>query len=155
MAELSKVVLFLSCMVVFMILAASCGGDRWYETPMQRFGLWNTCNTILDKCDSYNSVTSELGATRAFVILSVLTSVIGIVLSGIIAFTEKDIAGRVAGVAMIVCGVFGVIGMSVYTEHVREVVEDISGVSWGWAFALGWLGTVGAFLAAIIAFITK
>jgi len=119
--------------IIFVLLAASCGGRQWLDWWADN-GLW---------------VTSDCGASwfcavRAFSLLAIFATVAGILAS--LLFLLGKVPGFLAGVAYIGAGICGLITMSIYTGK----VDSYNSYGWGWSFILGWVGTCLAGLSGLL-----
>merc|ERR1712176_383280 len=157
--DLKKVVLIVACVVVFIVLAASCGGVGWTKLEQTfsagpfsgkvevKSGLWRTCNG--DVCGSISGSSSKLDAVRAFSVLAILLSIAATALAILFMFTDK-VKGMFVAIALIAAGACMLIAMAIFTADVEDAVMK---PDYGWAYALGWVGTIGSFAAAVIGFL--
>ncbi|XP_066935474.1 epithelial membrane protein 1-like [Clytia hemisphaerica] len=142
-----KAVLVIVCVVEFIILAASTGGNQWSKSILGDSGLFRSCSS--GNCYTYSSddVSGELRATQAFMVLSVLTTIVACVLS-IYHYLKDKIQVKIIALVMVIAFVLALIGLSVYTDN-------NSGADFGWSYALGWVGAIGALVAGVVAFISN
>ena len=110
-------------------------------------GLFRSCSS--GRCTSYDSddVPEELRATQAFMLLSVLTTIVACVLA-IYHYLKDKIQVKIIALVMVIAFVLALIGLSVYTDNYSDA-------DFGWSYALGWVGAIGALVAGIVAFISN
>ncbi|XP_073493274.1 lens fiber membrane intrinsic protein-like [Phyllobates terribilis] len=141
------------------LLIVATATDFWmqyrYSGNLSNQGLWRFC--VAGKCHAHTITVAFWDATRAFMLLSILSCFAGIIL-GLTAFSSgaKSARTRSAGVTLLVAGFFALLALSVYTG----VTVNFFGkryVDWrfSWSYILGWIGiilTVSAGIFHICAF---
>ena len=80
-------------------------------------------------------------------LLSVLTTIVACVLA-IYHYLKDKIQVKIIALVMVIAFVLALIGLSVYTDNYSDA-------DFGWSYALGWVGAIGALVAGIIAFISN
>eukprot|EP00343_Euplotes_focardii_P007326 CAMPEP_0205819298 /NCGR_PEP_ID=MMETSP0206-20130828/1610_1 /ASSEMBLY_ACC=CAM_ASM_000279 /TAXON_ID=36767 /ORGANISM="Euplotes focardii, Strain TN1" /LENGTH=152 /DNA_ID=CAMNT_0053112715 /DNA_START=62 /DNA_END=520 /DNA_ORIENTATION=- len=106
-------------------------------------GLWKVC--IQGTCMTPEDVSSEFQATRAFVILSILSSFAATVCLALAA--KGTSALKLPGVgAAFAAGLCGVISMAVFVDTTSEDIKQ-EAFSYGAAFALNIVAWIGCLLA--------
>jgi len=71
----------------------------------------------------------------------------------VFSMLTESIRGELIGAVLVSCGVCGVIAMAIFTKDVSG--SNSNGFDYGWSYALGWVGSIAAFLSSVTAFIFK
>ncbi|XP_069460898.1 protein NKG7-like [Ambystoma mexicanum] len=132
----------------------SLASDFWVVNSHVLFhaGLWRLC--IKGNCGDILSGTEYIDATRAFMILTVVTSFLAI-FSACASFASHLSAKRYgsmgASISTICSAVFLTIAMAVYTAKTAEIqhVDTL----YGWSFFLGWVAFPSFCIAALCHFL--
>lgn len=166
MVNVKQIILIVNCVGAFVFFAASCDGNEWYKFTVsgllnknvksnRSIGLWKIC--IADSCSSYSKTTSNLRAERAFSLLAVLASVAATSLAIAVLFAKriKRVFAPIILVTSILCMV---IALGIFTDEYKDfsnsitlfnMTVGISDATFGWSYALGWVGCVLAIIGSI------
>uniref|UniRef100_A0A8B9HXN0 Lens intrinsic membrane protein 2 n=1 Tax=Astyanax mexicanus TaxID=7994 RepID=A0A8B9HXN0_ASTMX len=136
------------------LLIVSTATDYWmqyrYSGNLANQGLWRFC--INHKCHAHTLTVAFWDATRAFMLLSVLSCFAGVVL-GLSAFANgtKNRRVRTGGIALLLSGFLALLALAIYTG----VTVNFFGkryIDWrfSWSYILGWIGIILALAAAPI-----
>ncbi|KAI5626566.1 lens intrinsic membrane protein 2.2, partial [Silurus asotus] len=138
----------------FVLLIVCTATDYWmqyrYSGNFANQGLWRFC--INNKCHVHTLSVAFWDATRAFILLSVLSSFAGVVL-GLSAFSNrtKNTRVRSAGIALLLSGFFALLSLSIYTSMtVNYFGKRYIDWRFSWSYILGWLGTILTITAGIL-----
>ncbi|MBN3298546.1 LMIP protein, partial [Amia calva] len=110
-------------------------------------GLWRYC--INQKCHSHTITVAFWDATRAFMLLAVLSCFAGVVL-GLSAFTNgaKSRRVRTGGIALLLSGFLALLALSIYTGvTVHFFGKRFLDWRFSWSYILGWVAIILAFAA--------
>ncbi|XP_027005603.2 lens intrinsic membrane protein 2.2 [Tachysurus fulvidraco] len=143
----------LSGVTALVLLIVSTSTDSWlqyrYSGNFANQGLWRFC--INNKCHAHTLTVAFWDATRAFMLLSVLSCFAGVVL-GLSAFSNKTKNKRVrtAGIALLLSGFFALLALAIYTGMTVNYFSKRY-IQWkfSWSYILGWLGTILVITAGI------
>ncbi|KAJ8790986.1 hypothetical protein J1605_021080 [Eschrichtius robustus] len=111
-------------------------------------GLWKNC-TSTDGCSDSLSYGGEdaLKAVQAFMILSIIFSVISLVVFVFQLFTmEKGNRFLLSGATMLLCWLCILVGASIYTHHYADGPQSHQGYS----FILTWICFCFSFIVGIL-----
>ncbi|XP_060796492.1 lens intrinsic membrane protein 2.2 [Neoarius graeffei] len=144
----------LSGVAALVFLIVSTATDYWmqyrYSGNFANQGLWRFC--INNKCHAHTLTVAFWDATRAFMLLSVLSCFAGVVL-GLSAFSNrtKNTRVRTAGIALLLSGFFALLALAIYTG----VTLNFFGkryIEWrfSWSYILGWIGIILTIIAGIL-----
>uniref|UniRef100_A0A8C6ED01 Epithelial membrane protein 1 n=1 Tax=Moschus moschiferus TaxID=68415 RepID=A0A8C6ED01_MOSMO len=115
-------------------------------------GLWKNCTS--GGCDDNLSYAGEdaLKAVQAFMILSIIFSVISLVVFVFQLFTmEKGNRFFLSGATMLVCWLCVMVGASIYTHHYANSSRNLYGKSHhGYSFILTWICFCFSFIIGIL-----
>ncbi|XP_030647819.1 lens intrinsic membrane protein 2.2 [Chanos chanos] len=136
------------------LLIVSTATDFWmqyrYSGNSANQGLWRFC--INRKCHAHTLTVAFWDATRAFMLLSVLSCLVGVVL-GLSAFSNRTKSRRVrtGGIALLLSGFLALLALAIYTG----VTVNFFGkryIDWrfSWSYILGWLGILLALAAGVL-----
>ena len=134
------------------------------------YGLWRVCKTenlVGEECSTNDEGAEKWNACRAFSIMAVLGSVFS-ALMAIFHFRlgEERLPLKYVAVVLVAVGTFGLFSVAIFTFIVEEDEKikwsrlakqrgmDIT-VRYGWAFVVGWVGTIGAFATSGLTFFIK
>ncbi|XP_059969431.1 epithelial membrane protein 1 [Mesoplodon densirostris] len=116
-------------------------------------GLWKNCTAIADCSDSLSySGEDALKAVQAFMILSIIFSVISLVIFVFQLFTmEKGNRFFLSGATMLVCWLCILVGASIYTHHyANSSINQYPGSHHGYSFILTWICFCFSFIIGIL-----
>ncbi|KAM6417719.1 epithelial membrane protein 1 [Pluvialis apricaria] len=114
-------------------------------------GLWLLCNQTCKQLqvDSHNE--ASLKAVQAFMILSIIFSVIALVMFIVQLFTlEKGKRFYITGAIMLVCWLCILIGVSIYTARFTGNVPLSTSSHHGYCFILAWICFCFSFIIGIL-----
>ncbi|XP_078414974.1 lens intrinsic membrane protein 2.1 [Cetorhinus maximus] len=138
------------------LLIVSTATDYWmqyrHSGSFMHQGLWRYC--LPGKCYLHTDSVAYWDATRAFMILSLLAGIIGIII-GIMAFMQYSSFNKVdktfaAGILYFISCLFVLLAMAIYTA----VTVNYYGKRYGhwrfsWSYIIGWVAVVLNFFAGI------
>uniref|UniRef100_A0A667X388 Lens intrinsic membrane protein 2.2 n=1 Tax=Myripristis murdjan TaxID=586833 RepID=A0A667X388_9TELE len=135
------------------LLIVSTATDFWmqyrYSGSSANQGLWRFC--INHKCHAHTITVAFWDATRAFMLLAVLSCFAGVVL-GLSAFTNgtKNRRVRTGGIALVLSGFLALLALAIYTG-VTVTFFGKRFVDWrfSWSYIIGWVAIILAFAAGI------
>uniref|UniRef100_A0A8C4DF42 Lens intrinsic membrane protein 2.2 n=1 Tax=Dicentrarchus labrax TaxID=13489 RepID=A0A8C4DF42_DICLA len=146
------------------LLIVSTATDFWmqyrYSGSSANQGLWRFC--INHKCHAHTITNSKLkpivferkafwDATRAFMLLAVLSCFAGVVL-GLSAFTNgtKNRRVRTGGIALVLSGFLALLALAIYTG-VTVTFFGKRFLDWrfSWSYIIGWVAIILAFAAGV------
>ncbi|XP_062821147.1 lens fiber membrane intrinsic protein [Anolis carolinensis] len=135
------------------LLIVATATDFWvqyrYSGTLCHQGLWRFC--LGSKCHPHTITLAFWDTTRAFMILSVITSFAGIIL-GLTAYSGgvRSIRTRSAGVTLLLAGLFALLGVSVYTGvTVNFYAKRYAEWRFSWSYILGWIAIILTISAGI------
>ncbi|XP_027397189.1 epithelial membrane protein 1 [Bos indicus x Bos taurus] len=115
-------------------------------------GLWKNCT--IDGCGDNLSYAGEdaLKAVQAFMILSIIFSVISLVVFVFQLFTmEKGNRFFLSGATMLVCWLCVMVGASIYTHHYANgSINNYEPSHHGYSFILTWICFCFSFIIGIL-----
>nr|XP_025850977.1 epithelial membrane protein 1 [Vulpes vulpes] len=122
------------------------------DSPKASVGLWKNCTE--SGCDDVLSYASEdaLKAVQAFMILSIIFSVISLVVFVFQLFTmEKGNRFFLSGATMLVCWLCIMVGVSIYTHHYANGYgTQYRGSHHGYSFILTWICFCFSFIIGVL-----
>uniref|UniRef100_A0A8D0C9F0 Lens fiber membrane intrinsic protein n=1 Tax=Salvator merianae TaxID=96440 RepID=A0A8D0C9F0_SALMN len=128
------------------LLVVATATDFWmqyrYSGNLSNQGLWRFC--VGGKCHPHTITLAFWDATRAFMLLSILSSLAGIIL-GITAYSSHAQARRArsAGITLLVAGLFVLLGVSVYTGvTVNFYGKRYPEWRFSWSYILAWIAVI-------------
>ncbi|NXV44622.1 EMP1 protein, partial [Uria aalge] len=114
-------------------------------------GLWLLCNTTCEQLPVSTSTEASLKAVQAFMILSIIFSVIALVMFIVQLFTlEKGKRFYITGAIMLVCWLCILIGVSIYTAQFTDKVPRSTNSHHGYCFILAWICFCFSFIISIL-----
>ncbi|XP_037702754.1 epithelial membrane protein 1 [Choloepus didactylus] len=122
------------------------------DSAQSSVGLWKNCtNTSCDEGLSYSG-EDALKAVQAFMILSIIFSVISLVVFVFQLFTmEKGNRFFLSGATMLVCWLCILVGVSIYTHHYASGSgTGYSSSHHGYSFILTWICFCFSFVIGIL-----
>nr|XP_046153586.1 lens fiber membrane intrinsic protein-like [Oncorhynchus gorbuscha] len=138
------------------LLIVSTATDYWmqyrHSNNYMHQGLWRYC--MPGKCFTHNGSIAHLDATRALMILSLLTCFIGIII-GIMAFIHSSFFNRfdktfAAGILFFISCFFVLLAMAVYTGvTINYYGKRYGNWRFSWSFIIGWVSVVLNFFSGI------
>ncbi|XP_051550120.1 lens fiber membrane intrinsic protein-like [Myxocyprinus asiaticus] len=135
------------------LLLISTATDHWmqyrYSGNASNQGLWRFC--INRKCHAHTLTAAFWDATRAFMLLSVLSAFAGVVLGFVASNRPRSSRVRTGGIALLLSGFFALLALAIYTG----VMVDFFGkryIDWrfSWSYILGWIGIILALGAGVL-----
>ncbi|KAL8183976.1 UNVERIFIED_CONTAM: hypothetical protein K2H54_002603 [Gekko kuhli] len=138
------------CGLILLIVATAT--DFWmqyrYSGNLSNQGLWRFC--VGSKCHPHTITLAFWDATRAFMLLSILSSFAGIIL-GLTAYSSsvRSTRTRAAGITLLIAGLFALLGVSVYTGvTVNFYGKRYPDWRFSWSYILGWIAVILTISAA-------
>uniref|UniRef100_A0A7N5KMI6 Lens fiber membrane intrinsic protein-like n=1 Tax=Ailuropoda melanoleuca TaxID=9646 RepID=A0A7N5KMI6_AILME len=128
------------------LLIVATATDFWmqyrYSGSLSNQGLWRFC--VGSKCHPHTITLAFWDATRAFMLISILSSFAGIVLELMTYFgSARFPRSRSAGVTLLVAGLFALLGLSIYTGvTVNFYGKRYPDWRFSWSYILGWIAIV-------------
>ncbi|NXI98178.1 EMP1 protein, partial [Psophia crepitans] len=123
-----------------------------YDTARISRGLWLLCNSN-STCEKLTVSPDEasLKAVQAFMILSIIFSVIALVMFIVQLFTlEKGKRFYITGAIMLVCWLCILIGVSIYTARFTGSIPATTNSHHGYCFILAWICFCFSFIISIL-----
>ncbi|KAJ7307534.1 hypothetical protein JRQ81_009559 [Phrynocephalus forsythii] len=128
------------------LLIVATATDFWmqyrFSGQLSNQGLWRFC--VGGKCRPHTLTLAFWDTTRAFMILSVLSSFAGILL-GLTSFSSSARAARSrsAGMTLLLAALFALLGISVYTGvTVHFYGKRYAEWRFSWSYILGWIAVI-------------
>ncbi|NXH67535.1 EMP1 protein, partial [Hydrobates tethys] len=114
-------------------------------------GLWLLCNKTCERLQVSSHEEASLKAVQAFMILSIIFSVIALVMFIVQLFTlEKGKRFYITGAIMLVCWMCILIGVSIYTARFAGKMPQFTGPHHGYCFILAWICFCFSFIIGIL-----
>ncbi|NXI35001.1 EMP1 protein, partial [Galbula dea] len=114
-------------------------------------GLWLLCNGTCEQLPVSSSDEASLKAVQAFMILSIIFSVIALVMFIVQLFTlEKGKRFYITGAIMLVCWMCILIGVSIYTARFTNKMPGFMRPHHGYCFILAWICFCFSFIIGIL-----
>ncbi|NWH66665.1 EMP1 protein, partial [Geococcyx californianus] len=114
-------------------------------------GLWLLCNRTCEKLPVSSGNEASLRAVQAFMILSIIFSVIALVMFIVQLFTlEKGKRFYITGGIMLVCWVCILIAVSIYTARFTGKIPGFTRSHHGYCFILAWICFCFSFITGIL-----
>ncbi|KFP80867.1 PREDICTED: epithelial membrane protein 1 [Apaloderma vittatum] len=114
-------------------------------------GLWLLCNETCDQLRVSSDDEASLKTVQAFMILSIIFSVIALVMFIVQLFTlEKGQRFYITGAIMLVCWLCILIGVSIYTARFTGGMEVFTNPHHGYCFILAWICFCFSFIIGIL-----
>uniref|UniRef100_A0A8C0IQV5 Lens fiber membrane intrinsic protein n=1 Tax=Chelonoidis abingdonii TaxID=106734 RepID=A0A8C0IQV5_CHEAB len=128
------------------LLIVATATDFWmqyrYSENLSSQGLWRFC--VSGKCHPHTISIAFWDATRAFMLLSILSCFAGIIL-GLTAFSSNARASRTCS-----AGLLALLGLSVYTGvTVNFFSKRYANWRFSWSYILGWIAVILTLSAGI------
>ncbi|NXD84091.1 EMP1 protein, partial [Halcyon senegalensis] len=138
------IMLFVSTIAnVWMVASSSLG-------PVSS-GLWLLCNNTCEQLPVSSGEEASLKAVQAFMILSIIFSVIALVMFIVQLFTlEKGKRFYITGAFMLVCWMCILIGVSIYTARFTGKMSEFTRPHHGYCFILAWICFCFSFIIGIL-----
>ncbi|XP_025896205.1 epithelial membrane protein 1 [Nothoprocta perdicaria] len=122
----------------------------YYNTQEVSSGLWLRCNKSCTQLLVASSDEASLKTVQAFMILSIIFSVIALVVFIVQLFTlEKGKRFYITGAVMLVCWLCILIGVSIYTARFTKL-PGTTRVHHGYCFILAWICFCFSFIISIL-----
>ncbi|XP_055718195.1 lens fiber membrane intrinsic protein-like [Salvelinus fontinalis] len=135
------------------LLIVSTATDFWmqyrYSGASANQGLWRFC--INHKCHAHTITVAFWDATRAFMLLAVLSCFAGVVL-GLSAFANgtKSRRVRMGGIALLLSGFLALLALAIYTGvTVNFFGKRFLNWRFSWSYILGWVAIILTFVAGV------
>ncbi|NXX80750.1 EMP1 protein, partial [Urocolius indicus] len=129
-------------------------GSSWnssYHYGQASSGLWLFCNTTCEELSVSGGDEASLKAVQAFMILSIIFSVIGLVMFIVQLFTlEKGKRFYMTGAIMLVCWLCILVGVSIYTARFTGRLPGTTSSHHGYCFILAWICFCFSFVIGIL-----
>ncbi|XP_028566927.1 lens fiber membrane intrinsic protein-like [Podarcis muralis] len=128
------------------LLIVATATDFWmqyrYSGNLSNQGLWRFC--VGNKCHPHTITLAFWDATRAFMLLSILSSFAGIILGlTIYSSSARSTRTRSAGITLLIAGLFALLGISVYTGvTVSFYGKRYAEWRFSWSYILGWIAVI-------------
>ncbi|NXT38210.1 EMP1 protein, partial [Pelecanoides urinatrix] len=114
-------------------------------------GLWLLCNKTCERLQVNSHDEASLKAVQAFMILSIIFSVIALVMFIVQLFTlEKGKRFYITGAIMLVCWMCILIGVSIYTARFTGKMLHSTSSHHGYCFILAWICFCFSFIIGIL-----
>ncbi|NXG65938.1 EMP1 protein, partial [Hemiprocne comata] len=114
-------------------------------------GLWLMCNNTCVQLSVSSADEASLKAVQAFMILSIIFSVIALVAFIVQLFTlEKGKRFYITGAIMLVCWMCILIGVSIYTARFTGKIPMSTNTHHGYCFILAWICFCFSFIIGIL-----
>ncbi|NXJ79566.1 EMP1 protein, partial [Trogon melanurus] len=114
-------------------------------------GLWLLCNETCDQLPVSSDDEASLKTVQAFMVLSIIFSVIALVMFIVQLFTlEKGQRFYITGAIMLVCWLCILIGVSIYTARFTGGIAVFSNPHHGYCFILAWICFCFSFIIGIL-----
>ncbi|NXU25542.1 EMP1 protein, partial [Thalassarche chlororhynchos] len=114
-------------------------------------GLWLLCNKTCERLPVSGRDETSLKAVQAFMILSIIFSVIALVMFIVQLFTlEKGKRFYITGAIMLVCWMCILIGVSIYTARFTGKMPLSTSPHHGYCFILAWICFCFSFIIGIL-----
>ncbi|NXI54062.1 EMP1 protein, partial [Chloroceryle aenea] len=138
------IMLFVSTIAnVWMVASSSLG-------PVSS-GLWLLCNKTCEQLPVSSGEEASLKAVQAFMILSIIFSVIALIMFIVQLFTlEKGNRFYITGAFMLVCWMCILIGVSIYTARFTGKMAEFTLPHHGYCFILAWICFCFSFIIGIL-----
>ncbi|NXJ15591.1 EMP1 protein, partial [Odontophorus gujanensis] len=115
------------------------------------WGLWLQCNTTCVQLSVDSGDEPSLRAAQAFMILSIIFSVIALVTFIAQLFTlEKGKRFYITGAITLVCWLCILIGVSIYTARFTDSLPGLISSHHGYSFILAWICFCFSFVIGIL-----
>ncbi|NXL51953.1 EMP1 protein, partial [Podilymbus podiceps] len=140
------IMLFVSTIAnVWMVSSSNLG------MGMASSGLWLLCNNTCEQLRVSSDDEASLKAVQAFMILSIIFSVIALVMFIVQLFTlEKGKRFYITGAIMLVCWMCILIGVSIYTARFTGKMPEYTRSHHGYCFILAWICFCFSFIISIL-----
>ncbi|XP_053906605.1 lens fiber membrane intrinsic protein-like [Cuculus canorus] len=105
-------------------------------------GLWRQCRG--DTCSPHTGTPGLWEASRALLLLSVLSAAVGLGLGGSVVLTHRWRGrARAAGVALLLAGLLALLGLGLYTGSALSLLaRERTPWRFSWSYILGWVAVV-------------
>ncbi|KAM6095611.1 Epithelial membrane protein 1 [Chlamydotis macqueenii] len=124
------------------------GSSSWGTSSS---GLWMLCNRSCEQLQVSSRDAASLKAVQAFMILSIIFSVIALVTFIVQLFTlEKGKRFYITGAIMLVCWLCILVGVSIYTARFTGRVPMSTSSHHGYCFILAWICFCFSFIIGIL-----
>ncbi|KAF1548518.1 Epithelial membrane protein 1, partial [Eudyptula albosignata] len=118
---------------------------------MASSGLWLLCNKTCEQLPVSRYDDASLKAVQAFMILSIIFSVVALVMFIVQLFTlEKGKRFYITGAIMLVCWMCILIGVSIYTARFTGRMPGFTNSHHGYCFILAWICFCFSFIIGIL-----
>ncbi|KFQ55211.1 PREDICTED: epithelial membrane protein 1, partial [Nestor notabilis] len=122
-----------------------------YNSETLSSGLWLLCNRTCDQLPVSSEDEASLKTVQAFMILSIIFSVIALVMFIAQLFTlEKGKRFYITGAIMLVCWLCILIAVSIYTARFAGQISPSTNSHHGYCFILAWICFCFSFVIGIL-----
>ncbi|KFO61355.1 epithelial membrane protein 1 [Corvus cornix cornix] len=122
-----------------------------YSSGTISTGLWLLCNKTCTQLPVSSQNEASLKAVQAFMILSIIFSVVALILFIIQLFTlEKGKRFYMTGAVMLVCWMCILIAVSIYTARFTGTMVYFTNAHHGYCFILAWICFCFSFIIGIL-----
>uniref|UniRef100_A0A7M5WZB5 Uncharacterized protein n=1 Tax=Clytia hemisphaerica TaxID=252671 RepID=A0A7M5WZB5_9CNID len=161
-----KIASLVISLCAFLFITMSMAGPEWTvkyghnDDKVEYSGLWRACSrsyttitAYTTQCKSIDDIPREsrtgatyTRATQAFMCLAFISSLFGVVLSGLhIKFMQINYKHLVFN--QTITAFCAITGLSISSSFLEDRVKSTSGYELGWSYALGWVGVFFTFLS--------
>ncbi|XP_056615632.1 lens intrinsic membrane protein 2.2 [Triplophysa dalaica] len=135
------------------LLVISTATDHWmqyrYSGNASNQGLWRIC--INRKCHAHTLNVAFWDATRAFMLLSVLSCFAGVVLGATASNRPRCRRVKIGGIALLLSGFLGILALAIYTGMTVNFFGKRY-IDWrfSWSYIVGWISIILALAAGVL-----
>lgn len=142
-----KIVLLVACIVSFLLIAVSTGGNVWLRNDVSSKGLWKSCP--YSSCSSYNKVRVWHRTCQVLSVLACILTLTSTMLAIIELIIDRMFLYFISSTVFL-AGIFMLSCLAIYTHYTRK-----SDLGFGWSFVVGWIGVLISTVAGIYGFILE
>ncbi|NXW91060.1 EMP1 protein, partial [Alopecoenas beccarii] len=136
---------------VIMLFVSTISNVWMVSSNGTSWGLWLQCNQNCSQLVVESGDEGSLKAAQAFMILSIIFSVIALVMFIVQLFTlEKGKRFYITGAVMLVCWLCILIGASIYTAQFTSEMPELPKPHHGYCFILAWICFCFSFVIGIL-----
>ncbi|NP_001030162.1 lens intrinsic membrane protein 2.2 isoform X2 [Danio rerio] len=135
------------------LLIISTSTDYWmqyrYSGNAANQGLWRFC--INRRCHAHTLTVAFWDATRAFMLLSVLSCFAGVLLGLTASKRARSRRVKTGGITLLLSGFLALLALSIYTGMTISYFGRRY-IDWrfSWSFILGWISVILALAAGVL-----
>lgn len=145
--NLFQILLLLACIISFLFIAASTGGNAWLQNDVTMKGLWKSCP--YSSCVPYNRVEVWHRTCQVLCVLACLLTVISTMLAIIELLIDRMFIYFISS-SVLLAGILMLSSLSIYTHYTRDSYLDF-----GWSYVIGWIGMLISMAGGIYGFILE